>query len=281
MRKSKFSNHEGKSISFNDGSGYSFNPLPTYAYNVNPNIIGSKIAGFTTADTVAYSVEIGARGINAEDTGNKLDALLSLFKSDISANSYGRLTVNGYSLECYITAISPAQNLNTLKSVLCTVFTDRPTWFKEIRTVRYTPDSVIIENSPSGQPLTSKSYPHGYPYGYPNPYAVKKITNELYSPAQFRLTIEGPCTPSITIGGHIYGVNADIEAEETLIIDSRQKTVIKRTADGKTVNLFDSRNRDSFVFEPIPVGESVVAWQLINQFFITLIDERMIPPWSF
>lgn len=281
MRESKFANHEGKTITFNDGSGYSFNPLPTYTYNVNPNVIGSKIAGFTTDDTVTYAVEIGVRGVNAQDTSNKLDALLSLFKSDISANSYGRLTVNGYSLECFITGISPAQNLNTLKSVMATVLTDRPTWFKEFKTVQYTPDSVIIENSPSGQPLTSKSYPHGYPYGYPNPYKVKKITNELYSPAQFRLTVEGPCTPAITIGGHIYAVNADIATGETLIIDSRQKTVQKKTADGQFVNLFDSRNRDNFIFEPIPSGESNVSWQEINKFFITLIDERMIPPWSF
>lgn len=281
MRESKFANHEGKSITFNDGSGYSFNPLPTYAYSVNPNVIGSKISGFTNADTVTYPVEIGVRSQRAEDVGNKLDQLLSLFKSDISANSYGELTVNGYSLDCYITAMTPTQNLNLLKSATFTVFTDRPVWYKDLQTYQFTPDSSIIVNSPTGETLKSVTYPHGYPHGYPNPYSKKRVINPLYTPAHFKITVFGPCTPSITIGSHVYAVNAEIGVGEMLTIDSRSKTITKRAADGTISNLFDKRSRESNVFEPIQPGENQVAWQGINKFFLTLVDERLVPPWSF
>lgn len=281
MRESKFANHEGQVITFNDGSGYSFNPLPTYTYSINPSVIGSKIAGFNTADTLSYVVEIGVKGSNAEDTANKLDQLLALFQSDISANSYGRLTINGYSLDCYVTAMTVTQNLHTLKSAAFTVFTDKPTWFKELQTYQYAPDSSIILNSPDEEQLPTQSYSHGYPFGYPNPYAIRKIANPLYTPAQFKLAVMGPCTPSIIIGGHVYSVNSEVGAGEILTIDSRLKKVYKRAADGTITNLFDCRNRDSFIFEKIPPGENQISWQSIDKFFLTLVDERTIPPWSF
>lgn len=279
MRESKFANHEGVSITFNDGSGYTFNPLPTYSYAYTPMIIGSKIAGFSTADTLSYPVEIGIKGSTPEDVADKFDRIISLFESDITAQSPGRLTVNGYSLDCYISGMSITQNLFNLKSATFTVFTDFSKWFKEQKTYQYTPSTEIILDS-TVEETETESYPHGYPHGYPNPYAVKTVRNSLYTPAQFRLTVFGPCTPSITIGGHVYAVDADIADGETLTVDSRTKQITKRAADGTVTNLFDSRNRESYIFEPIPVGDSAVVWHGIDKFFLTLIDERNIPPWS-
>ena len=280
MRESKFANHEGLSITFNDGSGYTFNPAPAYNYAYSPMLIGSKITGFSLPDSVAYPVEIGVKGNTPSDVADKFDRILALFKSDITANLPGKLTINGYTLDCFVSEMTPTQNLNTLKSANFVVYTDNPQWYKEIRTYKFTPDNEIILDSVPLEELKPKAYPLGYPYGYPNPYAIKKVRNPLYTPAQFKLSIKGPCTPSITIGGHVYAVNADISDGEMLTINSRTREITKRTADGSIINLFDSRNRESDIFQSIPVGDSDVAWNLINRFFLTLIDERLIPPWS-
>jgi hypothetical protein len=125
-------------------------------------------------------------------------------------------------------------------------------------------------------------YPHDFPYDFKNPLGRGAITNEGFVTCNFIMTIQGKAlNPEIYIGGHKYLVNADIDENDYLTINSMDKTIILTKANGEQVNCFNKRDRDSYVFEKIPVGTSVVTsanGQI--QFTLTALEERSEPRWT-
>ena len=86
--------------------------------------------------------------------------------------------------------------------------------------------------------------------------------------------------PALAVGGHLYQVDAVLQANEFLTVDSVGKTVILTHTDGSTENLFNSRNRDSYIFEKIPPGVSLVSLDGCQKADITLLEERGEPEWT-
>ena len=98
---------------------------------------------------------------------------------------------------------------------------------------------------------------------------------------EFRLLIHGEAVnPYIKIGDHEYQINGTVGAGETLLIDSALKTITLTTASGNTMNWFDKRSRDSYIFEPIPPGDSDVLWNGLFRFDLTIIEKRSEPLWT-
>ena len=96
----------------------------------------------------------------------------------------------------------------------------------------------------------------------------------------FRILIYGQTTdPVINIGGHRYAVNGSISAAETLLIDSLTKTITLTTAMGTKVNWFANRDRNSYIFQPIPAGMNIVSWIGTFGFDLTVIEKRSEPKW--
>jgi len=93
--------------------------------------------------------------------------------------------------------------------------------------------------------------------------------------------IYGACeNPGITVAGHLYEVAASVAANEYLTIDSVNKTVVLTHTDGTTENCFNLRNRDSYIFEKMPVGLSEIAVNGDFKFDIVLLEERSEPKWT-
>ena len=86
--------------------------------------------------------------------------------------------------------------------------------------------------------------------------------------------------PKIHIAGHTYEVNCEIGADEYLTIDSLDKTIVLKKNDGTTVNCFNLRNRDSYIFQTIPQGKNVVLWDNSFGFDVILFEERSEPKWT-
>ena len=128
---------------------------------------------------------------------------------------------------------------------------------------------------------TAKSgYLYDYPYDYVSSLKSRKIVCDTVEPCAFRLTIYGEATnPYVTIGGQTYAINGTIGKGETLVIDSLRKTIMLTTATGHKVNWFGKRGRDGYIFEPIPVGQNVVAWSGAFGFDLTVIEKRSEPKW--
>lgn len=282
LRKAKYTNHLGISVSFNEaGSPYTLNPFNLRGYDFAATVMSDRITGFSHSGVKNYPVNIGVVGNSAEETAENYDYLASLFESDVLAASPGILEINGYSLKCYISGLTPQTSLKRGKEAIATIITDNGLWYKELFTMLFTKDSSIILDSELEE-YNVITYPHGYPYGYPLGAVVRELNNTALRPTHFRLIIEGPTySPTIIIAGHTYSVNADIPNGAKLIIDSRNATITLVDSSGTETNVFDKRNRESDVFQKIPAGISRVTFNNIaEKFYLTLIDERSYPKWS-
>lgn len=123
-------------------------------------------------------------------------------------------------------------------------------------------------------------YPLGYAYDYASLRSMMQLVNDNFTASDFRLIIHGAVqNPAVIIGGHTYLLNTTIEAGDYVTIDSQRKTITLTKSDGSTENLFSSRNRNSYIFEKISVGESQIL--LSGEFAIELIllEERSEPKW--
>ena len=93
--------------------------------------------------------------------------------------------------------------------------------------------------------------------------------------------IYGPCSnPAVYIAGHEYRVNCDVGENEYLTIDATTKRIYLTQNDGKEINVFNNRNRDSYIFEKIPPGNSTVSWDGDFSFDVILLEERSAPKWT-
>ena len=124
-------------------------------------------------------------------------------------------------------------------------------------------------------------YPRDYPYDYALTGKIGNIVCDTVGDSAFRLLIYGEATnPAVVIGGHVYAVNGTIGKGETLLIDSLAKTITLTTAHGNQTSWFDKRNRESYIFEPIPAGKVPVSWSGDFGFDLIVIEKRSEPKWT-
>ena len=218
-------------------------------------------------------VVVANTGDEANAARNRLHELADV---DIAARKPGRVYVGDYYTRGYITASTKDRyNISQRFSKISIVFTsDNPAWFRE----------QITAFRPSDDGLAGASgtdYPYDYSYDYALSLVGQRINSPSINGSAFRIEIMGEITnPTIIIGDHVYSVEGQVGVNEVLTIDSLEKTIVLTTASGSRVNWFDRRNRDSYIFEPIPYGMNVVNWSGNFAFNLTLIDERSEPRWT-
>ena len=212
---------------------------------------------------------------DSEDEGISLrNRLFEVFEKDVLARQHGKIKIGDYYLRCYITGSKKTQYLihKSYMVVSLTVQTDLPEWVKETTSTHQM--SII-----GGDGFLD--YPYDFEYDYQNRLVNANIVNEAFAPSNFVLKIEGYAhNPTLFIGNHRYSVNVTVGDGEILTIDSVNKT-ITLNKNGTMVNCFNDRYRDSYIFEKIPSGTSVVTSpneQL--KFTLTLLEERSEPKWT-
>jgi phage-related protein len=95
------------------------------------------------------------------------------------------------------------------------------------------------------------------------------------------MIINGACVdPAIYIGDHLYQVYCTVNEGEYLTIDSTSKTIILTANDGTQTNVFNSRNKDSYIFEKVKSGKNDVSWSGTFTFEIIILEERSEPKWT-
>ena len=200
--------------------------------------------------------------------------IMEITEKDVLAMQPGKLICGGYYFQCYATA-SKKTGWNRSDRTLVlelTLTSDRPVWVKE---------SSFSFRQDSGGTSAYLDFPYDFPFDYSNSFAQQDLQNSSFVGTDFRIDIFGSCVnPSITIADHIYGVTCELADGEYLTIDSQKKTVIKTAVDGAQTNFFNSRNKDSYIFEAIPAGTSAVAWSGAFDFDVTLLEERSEPKWT-
>ena len=124
-------------------------------------------------------------------------------------------------------------------------------------------------------------YNHDYSYDYMQ--GVKGVREwyvDHYTDSEFEMTIFGYCVnPVIRINGYPYQIFTTIEANDYLVIKSKENDVTKWISGVVQQNVFDLRSKENSVFERIPSGKLTFTWEGTYGFNLKLFLERSEPQW--
>lgn len=266
-----YENHNGKRIAFGQSGLYANgNDIRNYAwlYEGSGNVV-NVFARRMIEKTLPYII-----CCEEQDVLNLKNRLSELTEEDILSRVPGKLYIGETYLECYIIANQKTDYLQSRKLLKgsLTVLSLSDMWI-----TRTTTSYEAEISSESG----GKGYPYNYPYNYGSDGLSREIKNDHYSDCDFTMTIYGyASSPRVTIGGHVYALNLEIQKDEYVIIDSKSKTITRKRTDGIIDNVFSYRKKDSYIFQKIPPGLSEISWNNQFGFDITIYKERSEPLWT-
>lgn len=272
----KFSNHINETLQFGEKGIYAnYNELHDYkwAYQSENGRISLFERGI--ANKKLPVVIICGNKEEGIDIKNKL---MEYAEKDVLVNVPGTLTIGDYYMKCFIIGSSKSNYLidKRYMEVTLEILTDQPVWIKETKNTFLTGNVQTLEQGKS-----NLDYPYDHPYDYATDVLLRKLTNTGYAETNFRIVFYGECeNPKCYIGKNLYEVFVSLEKGEYLTIDSKKKTIVLTHRDGREENCFKKRNRDHYIFQKIPPGESDVTWDGDYGFDIFVIEERSEPKWT-
>lgn len=273
LEQLKYKNHMNEVFEFGkDGIFVDMSDLHDYEWTVTKK--GNRIAALDYTITkkklpVIIICNTEEKGIAARNR------LMEIAEKDALALQHGRIIIGDYYFRCFVTKSEKEDYLFTKRHMIVTLTltTDFPYWVKETTT-----PYGIVEDQGDSEFL---DYNMDFPIDYFSDVASKQVVNTNFVASNFRLIIYGPCVnPSVSIAGHIYQVNCTVGSNEFLTIDSSTKKIFLTANDGTVTNKFNDRYRASYIFEKIPTGSNVVAWNGDFAFDVILLEERSEPKWT-
>jgi phage-related protein len=275
LEQLKYKNHVNEVFEFGkDGIFVNTNDLHDYEWTVTQK--GNRIAALDRSVSkrnlpIIILCDTEEKGIEAR---NKL---LEVVEKDVLAMQHGRIILGDYYFRCFVTK-SQKKNYLTTKRMMeatLTLTTDFPYWVKE--------ETFVLRQPSEGTAAGGKNldFSFDYPFDYSSGVSLKEVINTGFVGSNFRMVIYGACVnPAVTVAGHTYQVNCGVEDGEYLTIDSVTKKIYVTAIDGTITNVFNLRNRDSYIFEKIAPGTSPVTWEGNFGVDITLLEERSEPKWT-
>ena len=275
LEQLKYKNHMNEVFEFGkDGIFVDMNDLHDYEWTVTKK--GNRIASLDRSISkrklpVTIICDTEEQGIAAR---NKL---LEVTEKDVLALQHGQVILGDYYFKCFVTKSAKSNYLTTKRymTLTLTLTSDFPYWVKE-STFRFL--QPVAAYSIGGQNL-DMGFDH--PFDYYSGLENKTLNNTGFVGTNFRMIIYGECyNPAVYVAGHLYQVNCEVGANEYLTIDSVAKKVYLTANDGTVTNVFNLRNRESYIFEKIPPGQNAVTWEGGFGLDIILLEERSEPKWT-
>ena len=207
-----------------------------------------------------------------------VDELLELLEYDVVNNKLGKLySSTGYYLECNIFA-SKKSDWNLGIPFLFNQFSviaPKQKWIKEITYNFYPQDGESQEST------EVKQYPFLYPYLYGDDSRAQLFDNDHFSASDFKLIAYGPFSDFyVQINDHLYQVDYELESNEYMTIDSRNKTIIMTNQYGEQTNLFQYQDFSSDVFKKIEPGNNTISYSRTFGIDLIIYQERSEPAWA-
>lgn len=246
------------------------------------------IQGFEkTIQEKKLSLDITATGMTSlGDAVNRFD---NAFEKDIIAGRAGRLYVGESYLNCYMVSTEKDRWINDLESISVELKakTDYPYWITETLYQFRKKEEML----PGVAEVIGLDYTYDYEYEYMFGFSegadgtLQYIVNDHYASSGFKIIVYGPCiNPAIRVASHLYELQATLYEGEYAIIDcstrySQDRAIYKMQNDGTRVDLFNSRNKESDIWQKIPPGRNTVTWNGDFGFDIILFSERGTPTW--
>lgn len=268
----KYVNCKGAEVVFGDGIFLNENDLRDIGWNFERATYRDRLTRSTQTKTLPVRICVDdERGIEVRN------GFVDAIDIDCSLQQPGRFVVNGYELRCYVTEMRFSRYLdrNGYVRIDLAVEPIDGAWSKPIRHVF----SEVIDSGESD----ALDFPLGFPFdfGAVRPNSVDMGT--ALTPSPFLMRIFGPVSrPRVTVGGNVYGVDAEVADGARLEIDSRAKTIEIIERDGTRTDCFRDRVRGaqgsgSYIFEPIPAKAAQVVWNGLFDFELIAYEERSTP----
>lgn len=273
LEQLKYKNHQNEVFAFGkDGIFVNTNDLHDYEWKVTKK--GNRISALsrqvsTRKLPIIILCEDEAKGIEAR---NKL---LEVVEKDVMAMQHGQIIIGDYYFKCFVTKSAKKDYLTTKRHITIdlTLTSDYPYWVKE----SLVPFGIA---SGGGGDSLGLDYPYDYKFDYFVSVSNTTLFNSGFVGTNFKLIIYGACSnPSVSINDHVYQVDCEVGTSEYLTIDSTTKKVFLTKNDGTVVNMFNNRNKTSYIFEKIAPGASAVSWGGDFVFDVILMEERSEPKW--
>lgn len=273
LEQLKYKNHENEIFEFGkDGIFVNVSNLHDYSWEVKKknNRITSLDYGVVTKKLpVVIFCATEAKGIAARNR------LLEVVEKDVLALQHGKIIIGDYYFKCFVTKSEKKDYLKNKRFMMLnlTLTSDLPYWVKET--------SNLFMVSAGAAAVGGLDYSFDYPHDYTSDMKNASINNTGFVASNFKLIINGPCNnPVVYVENHAYQVSCDVAAGELLVVDSSGKTVEIVATNGTKTNVFNRRNKDSYIFEKIPPGKHLVTWEGDFNFEIILLEERSEPRWT-
>ena len=274
LEKFIFENHLGRRfVGLENGVYMNHSDLRDYSWNYDT--INNRISRFFRSIT-ERKLPLVVVGRSDEEAITVRNQILDLAEADIEAKIPGKVFVGDFYTNGYITASKKSEYLLSKRycKIDLTLTSDDPTWYLDRKYV------FVVDEAAENDIKSGTDYPYDYKYDYSHSMSSKTVLNDSFGSCPFKLRIYGPAVnPTVKIGGHNYTVNGTIGSSESLLIDSLTKKITLITALGAKTNWFDRRDRESYIFEPIPAGQSAVSWNGSFGFDLTVIEKRSEPKW--
>lgn len=275
LEKFIYEDHLGRRfVGLDCGVYMNYNDLRDYVWNYET--INSRISRFYRGITTR-EIPLVVCGASDKEAAAVMNRLHELTETDVTVNMPGKVYIGDYYTYGYIAGSTKTDYLITKRMCKITLsfISDDPSWYRS---------QVYAFPIGTGNQISSGSgtdYPYDYPYDYALQLQGRNIISDAVGSSAFKLEIFGTAeNPTVTISGHAYRVQGRVNAGEVLTIDSLAKTIILTTVSGQKINWFDKRNRESYVFEPIPTGMNSVTWSGEFGFELTVIEKRSEPRWT-
>lgn len=236
---------------------------------------GSKVYGFTK-EPKTFTLVFTLRG-ELEERYAMLDDMTNSFEHDVVNLIPGRFWYGNYYIDGYVkkSSVSVSSTFNNWTELEVDVYCPYSFWINEQER------SFYPEKRNPGEQYNFLEYPFDYSYDYSRQKKGSQnwVINH-FAKCNFKMIIYGPCTnPRILINDHIYQVFDTLEGPEYIVVDSKNKTIMKYLSNGTIQNIFYKREKESSIFEPLPPGELLINWNAEFGFDIIAYRERSVPEW--
>ena len=266
MLRLTYTNHYGEVIDM--GTEYLYvNESDLHDYEWDYSINNKKVTSFDNP-TKKITLTVFACGENRKEIANNF---FEVINKDVLEEESGYLSVGDYRLYGYFVEKSNNRYSSDKVIKMNVKFIATNRWIKYTKYSFYPDDGELSEDL---------DYPYDFPHDYTRNRNQKRVINDGYMPCDFEFVFYGPQeTPTVTINNHDYQVYTTLEQGEYLVINSLDKKIYKMLADGTRENVFNRRNKDSYIFEKIAVGKATITRDTDAKMDITLIEQRSEPKW--
>lgn len=275
MRGLKYTAHGGMVIDLNDDDLWvaDLREMRGYAWTYTLATRGIK--------SVSRNASTAKMTVRTTDP-SRLDMVQTAFDSDVQAVTPGMLTVDGeWFQRAYVVGSSlglvpwPAYAQTDYTVVLCD-----GVWRRALPVQHFFPMAAGTSSQ--------LDLPTDLPTDLASSRIALTVDNPTGKAAEFSAIIFGPCTnPSFRLGGNTYEVDVTVPSGGYVSLSATglSKTITLTAENGDVTNIFDKGVRGdgagsgSYVFEPIPAGESLLEISSNYGIDLTLYDVSGGVPW--